>query len=656
MTAERPDPRSVRVYLCGCGPLLADALDLDELAARAAEHDGVLNVARHPTLCSPDGQKWMEQDLASAGDCAVVMAGCSPREHQQTFMSVCARAGVNPYLLTIANIREQCAWVTPIKAQATRKAVKMIRAAVERARQLAPLEHKETPCRDEVLVVGGGVAGLTAADLLASAGRHVILVERSPVLGGRSALLANVFPSGECASCMMSPLIDEALHHDHVETLMSSEVVEVLGYAGNFTVRIRRRARHVDVSGCMGCRSCHEACPVSVPNENDDGLSQRKAAYLPYEGALPHASVIDEEACVRFHGQPCDACERACPMGNIDLSEREEVVERKVAAILLATGASSLPFSSAAPMDGVVPWTAVERMLSSAGPTAGRILTPTGAVPRRIALLACGDEGGSGATGACSSLRALTLDKLAGQLRDAAPACEVVQFSFEGSSCAVSPTNGIGRINLSHSDRVSIVDRGAGLRIRVGRDAGVEELEFDMVVVAPPLRGSAGVGDLCKMLRIGVDPEDFVIADHEHLRPFRTRVEGVMVAGSAGGPSDIRTAAAQGAAAAGAVLSGFIPGRMLALEPACAEVRSELCGGCHTCVVTCPFGAVQFDGSERVAKVDGLLCRGCGACVSGCPTHAMVNHHFDEGQMAAELSAYSAPRGGQDRQDAEAEE
>ncbi|MFC1853341.1 FAD-dependent oxidoreductase, partial [candidate division CSSED10-310 bacterium] len=166
---------------------------------------------------------------------------------------------------------------------ATEKADSIIRAAIFRCLHQVALSEKEIECLTDVLIVGSGVAGLTAAYLLAEAGRRVYLVEKRPAVGGTAVLLGDVFPNLECASCMLEPLMDDVLHHPLIEVLPYSEVTEILGYFGNFQVSIKRKARHVSEDGCFGCRTCHDVCPVQVPNqEYDFGLSKRKAIYIPY--------------------------------------------------------------------------------------------------------------------------------------------------------------------------------------------------------------------------------------------------------------------------------------------------------------------------------------------------------------------------------------
>ncbi len=303
-----PDTTKTVVFLCECGPIIKDLVDLDSLRQSVSELGDVGAVERYPTLCSADGKKWLAEKMREHDGLRPVFAACSPREHVETLAEACVEAGVNPYITGRANVREQCAWVTNDRAAATRKAEHLIEAAIARALENAPLIAPEIECDTGVLVVGSGVAGMTAALLLGDAGRRVTVVEREPVIGGKTVLLDELYPDMDCAPCLLEPLMDRILHHPNIEVLLSSEVEGVLGYLGNYTVRIARRARHVSIEGCYGCGSCADACPVEVADPINGGLSTRKAIHIPYAGCLPHASVIDTGACLHFNGGECEAC------------------------------------------------------------------------------------------------------------------------------------------------------------------------------------------------------------------------------------------------------------------------------------------------------------------------------------------------------------
>ena len=563
MPEMESDKRKVRLYLCECGPIIKEALDLESLAQRLDMEESVEEVITYPTLCSEEGRQWMAREIAEHPDCRVVVAGCSPREHGATFMEVCRKAEFNPYLLAMANVREQCAWVTPDREKATDKAEKMIHAAVARVREQQPLDEKEIDCSTDALVIGSGVAGLTAARRLADGGRRVYLVEKSPAVGGRAALLGDVFPDLECASCMLEPLMDDVLHHPNIECFTYSEVEEVLGFFGNYTVKIRGKARHVDLDACYGCGSCHAVCPEESRNEFDAGFSLRKAIHIPYMGALPNASLVDEASCRHFKGEECSACVEACPFGNVNLDTTDEVTERQVGAIVIATGAEPCLHGDVDSIPRVLTSMALERLINASGPTGGEIRLPwADAMPRSIALIHCIDENGRGPVEACSKICCLSFAKYVHQISEKLPGCTIHQVMGD---CSVGGTGfreffkaavgkqGRNLISLGPADRILGFSEGDdSVIVRYTKDGAEEELHADFAVVAPPLRGREDSDELGEILRLERSSEGFFLEDHPLLRPFRTRVDGVYVAGSAQGPKTIGESTAHGAAAAAA--------------------------------------------------------------------------------------------------------
>jgi len=657
------------LFLCRCGPNIAEAIDLDRVASAIGSTMEVASVETHDILCSPDGQQWLQRRLRRGGLHPVVVAGCSPREHLETFRGVCREAGRNPHLLAMANIREQCGWVTPDRTAATDKAIRLVRAAIRRATLLEPLEEQQVDCNPDVLIIGSGVAGLQAARLLAGAGRHVILVERSPSIGGRGPRLADLYPEMECASCVLEGLLDEVLHHPLVEVLTCAELTRLAGAHGQFSATIRRAPRGVDEAACFGCPQCIEACPVSAPSELEEGLATRRAIYLSYPGALPNVPVVDRSTCLHFRGDPCDACARACPFGAIDLDQTETFVTREVGAVLVATGAELADLASTWGPDlpGVYTTMALERMLNSSGPTAGKVLLPDGRRPASVALVHCAGAPDGTRMGACSVVCCMAMAKYAQQLAQKLPETTIHELLWERSTpgkgylefASASRAAAHGRlkpIRLEPTERVSVeqarISQGSGagsrrrrttpnlvLRFRSGgKGPARRPLRVEMVVLAPPLSPSASTDRLAHLIGVEVGQGGFVLEPGPKVAPYQSSVDGILVAGCATGPKDIRAASAEGAAAAGRALSSLVPGRKLELEPYRAAIDPEHCSGCKTCVVVCPFGAVRFDPELRVAQVEQRLCQGCGSCAARCPVGVATAPGFTDGQLLAEIA------------------
>ncbi len=210
----------IGVYICSCGTNISDNLDLDHLREFSAGLDDVNYVKTHRLLCSEEGKNFLSNDIIEEKPDRIVIAACSPKEHEKTFRSILRRVGFNPYLFQMVNIREQVAWSTSDKIKATEKAKAYLRAAIKRVCLQEPLEKKEMECNTDVLIIGAGPAGMEAALLLANAGRRVYLVEKNSFLGGRVARYEEVFPKMECASCMLEPMMDEVLHHENIELFL----------------------------------------------------------------------------------------------------------------------------------------------------------------------------------------------------------------------------------------------------------------------------------------------------------------------------------------------------------------------------------------------------------------------------------------------------
>ncbi len=250
----------IGVYVCHCGTNIAGTVDVQETVRFASGLRGVAASRDYKYMCSDPGQAMIKQDIQDLGLNRVVVASCSPLMHEVTFRRACAQAGLNPFLFQMANIREHCSWVTEDRTAATRKAKQLIAAAVWRVALQEPLEVKEVPVNPATLVVGGGIAGIEAALRIASSGKQVYLVEREPSIGGHMSQFDKTFPTLDCAACILTPKMVTVGQNPLIKLLTFSEVVEVSGYVGNFTVKIRKKQRYVDLSKCTGCGICWEVC------------------------------------------------------------------------------------------------------------------------------------------------------------------------------------------------------------------------------------------------------------------------------------------------------------------------------------------------------------------------------------------------------------
>jgi heterodisulfide reductase subunit A len=655
LTETRPTCETenrIGVYLCECGTNIKHSVRMQELSDCAESIEDVVIVRTCGTLCSPAGRELLAIDVREHSLSKVVIAACSPKEHEPTFRGVLDSAGLNSFSLQMANIREQIAWVVRNKVVATEKAKAAIRAAVKRVRHHEALATKQVDCRTDVLVLGAGVAGISAAVTLAQKNRTVYLVEKLPFIGGKAALYEGLFPSMKCASCLLAPYLDEVLHNDRIKILLDTELNEILGSYGNFSVRATRRARSVDHDACIGCGACSEACPVSVENQYNYGLNNRTAIYVPYAGALPNVPIVDRHSCLQFRGEECLLCQAACPFHAIDLSQEDDSVEFNVGAVVLATGFDLLDPAKFTQygygtVDNVLTSLEFERMLNSNGPTGGEILLRDGCPPRKLAIVHCVGSKTTARSGYCSAVCCAYSLKLAALAREKLPEASIVDISID--LCLSGKENLQLRdhftadpktqsLRLATPDSVDI--RNADENIIVGYlDASGRPASFDcdMVVLAPAIKPSKDAAAVAELADIPQDSHGFFAPEDGIMAPVSTPRKGFHIAGCCAGPKDISNSVAQGQAAAGQILSSLIPGDKIDVEPMGAEVSPDLCSGCGLCVADCPFRALTLDPVSGHIGISEALCRGCGTCAATCPSSAIRAKHFTVEQISAEI-------------------
>ncbi len=644
----------IGVYICECGPNIKDAMDIDEVVKFAQGLENVVLAKPFGLLCSEEGKAVISSEIKKQNLTRVVFAACSPKEHEITFKGILRNAGLNPFLLQVANIREHCAWVIKDKSLATDKAKAMIKAAVLRVVHHEPLETKEIECRPDVLVVGAGMAGISAALTLAQRNREVYLVEKLPCIGGKVALYEDVFPTLECASCVLDPVADEILHHEQIKILTYSEVEEVLGFYGNFVVKVNKRARFVDAATCIGCEACFDVCPVKVRNEYNEGLDERRAIYIPYAGALPNVAVIDKEHCLRWQGEACTACQEACAFGCINYEETDQVEELKVGAIVLATGFDIFdprhaPQYGYGKIENVYTSLEFERLVNPTGPTEGKIELKNGQTPEKIALVHCVGSRTSNFNEHCSGVCCMYLLKFAHQAARKLPGVSITQLYSDlclpGKESQrffgrVSGENGPEFLHMKEPDSIEIAEEDGKILIEyVDVHGRSDTVTSDMVVLAPAIEGARDARGLAHVFDISQGEGGFFVEENPSIAPVSTVRDGVFIAGCAQGPKDIQSSVADGQAAAGRILSRLIPGEKLVLEAITAEVDTSLCSGCKICIALCPYKAITYDEIGKHVTINEILCRGCGVCPAGCPSGAIKANHFTDAQISAEIQA-----------------
>ncbi len=592
MVLNPKDPR-VGVFVCHCGHNIAGVVDVERVACEATELPGVVVGEVDLFCCSEPGQQKIREAIKSHDLDRVVVAACSPRLHGTTFMRVAEDAGLNPYLIRMTNIREQVSWVhTHLGDAATDKASELLRMAVSRVKLAEPLKKRRVKVRGEGVVVGGGVAGLTAALRMADAGARVVLVEREFHLGGRLKNSQVLLPGMEKTRCVLSPLISRAVAHPNIRVMTGAQVREATGSVGNFTLSI-------EVSG---------------------------------------------RAMSQGPGNPS-------PKNLADVESEDSLIDVETAAVVLATGFTSFdpagdPRYPFAELADVVTTVQVEEMLNSEGPAARGLVRPSdGKSPKRVAFIQCVGSREEEGNRYCSKVCCLVTMKQARMILDRVPDASIhvhhrdVRVVKKGGEEFYRGLREAGVIFLRGPVKDVAADPSGVLRITSeAEDAGsLLVTEADLVVLSVGMEPSTGSEELRSVFKIPRGDDGFFLEAHPKLRPLETVVDGVFLAGACQGPRDASEAATSGAGAAGKALT-ILKKDILTLDARVAVIDEDLCIGCGVCATECPFGAVALfeEGEEEKARVNRDVCKGCGVCSGACPSGAAVSLGFTDQELMAE--------------------
>jgi heterodisulfide reductase subunit A len=642
--------KKIGVYICHCGTNIAATVDVQELARFAGTLPGVRVARDYRYLCSDPGQDLIKNDIRDLSIDRVVVAACSPRMHEVTFRNAVSSEGLNPYFLNIANIREQCSWVHKDREKATDKAKQLLRAAVARVLRQEALTARKVEIKPSALVVGAGIAGIQAALTMANEGMKVALIERAPYIGGHMAQLDKTFPTLDCASCIFTPKTVEVARNKNIELFICSDVLEVKGHVGNFRVTIKKHPTYVDSNRCTGCGDCVEACVLKkgVPSEFEESMARRRAIYIAFPQAVPLKAVVDKESCLFLSKGKCKkSCVEACKAEAIDFEQKEEVVEREVGSIILATGYDLydphlLPQYGYGTNENVITNLQFERLASPSGPTQGEVLLQDGSVPKGIAFLHCIGSRDENANLYCSRVCCMASMKQAHLAKEKTGA-EIYEFYID--------INAFGKGYQEFYKRVReegiyfIRGKGSEIFKRDGRLVVAAEdtmlgtpveIPVDMVVLGTGLTARNDAEKVAQVLGISQSADRFFMEAHPKLRPVATNVDGIFLAGCCQGPKDIPDTVAQASAAAAEAMSLSAQGE-IEVEPTTATINPDLCAGCKLCIEICPYSAIDFLDAKGISVVNEALCKGCGACTAICPSKAASQNHFTQDQVLSEV-------------------
>ena len=656
----------IGVFICWCGSNIAATVDVEKVAEVIKSEPGVVYSANYQYMCSENGQQLIKQAIKEHNLTGIVVGACSPRMHEATFRKAAEAAGLNPYMVEIANIREHCSWIHKDMDEATEKAVILVRTAIAKVKLNAPLMAGESPVVKRALVIGGGIAGIQAALDIADAGFEVDIVEKNATIGGRMAQIDKTFPTLDCSACILTPKMVDCAQHEKIDILSYSEVEDVKGFVGNFNVKIRRKARYVDENKCTGCKLCMEKCPSKKGlNTFNMGLNTRTAIHIPFAQAIPNVAVIDAEQCIKMKTGKCGICQKFCDVGAIDFEQKDTFIEREYGAIVVATGFKPIEltaFNEYGYSDNkdVITSLELERLMNAAGPTNGVLLRPSdGEHPKVITFIQCVGSRDTSGCGKpyCSKICCMYTAKHAMLIREKYPDTEVHVFyidvrtpgkNYDEFFRRAVEQYGVdyikGMVGKVYNENGKLMVQGSNLI-----DNEQITIESDLVVLAAAIEPEPSVRKIATLLTASIDTNNFLTESHAKLRPVESPTAGVYLAGVCQGPKDIPETVSQASACAAKVI-GLLVKDKLKTNPCVASPDENMCNGCSQCANVCAYGAITYVDKEfrlgggkteirRVASVNPAVCQGCGACTVTCPSGAMDLKGFSSKQIMSEVEA-----------------
>jgi len=657
----------IGVFTCHCGENIGGIVDCGKVAELSKAIPGVVHSVDYKYMCSDPGQTIIKEAIKEHHLDGVVVAACSPRMHESTFRKTVSEAGLNPYLCEMANLREHCSWVHEKNEATTQKAADLVRGLVEKVKHDTPLTAIKVPVTKTALVVGAGVAGIQVALDIANAGHQVVLVEKSPSIGGHMSQLSETFPTLDCSQCILTPRMVEAAQHPNIKLMTYSEVEKVDGFIGNFKVTVRKKAKKVDEKLCTGCGLCITKCPnKKIPDEFNEGLSTRPAIYVPFPQAVPNKPTIDTANCTYFKNGKCGVCSKVCPTGAIRYDQEDELISLEIGAIVMATGfklmkTDQFPEYGYGKYADVIDGMQFERLASASGPTAGLIKRPSdGKEPQTVVFLACsGSRDRAKGVPYCSKICCMYTAKHAMLYKHKVHSGQAHVFymdiraagkdydEFVRRAIEEDETKYIrGRVSRIYEEDGQLIVKGADTLM----NGEPVEIRADMVVLATAVQSQDRSEELAQTLHISYDKYGFFAEAHPKLRPVETNTAGIFLAGACQAPRDIPETVAQ-ASAAGAKVAALFSQDELTREPIVATVNRQApplfstCTGCFLCQSACPYQAIESeeikDRSGKVlktlARINPGLCQGCGTCVAVCRTKAIDLQGFSNEQIFAQL-------------------
>ncbi len=627
------------VFICRCGGNISGTVKCEDVRDAVKGMEGVKTAQVTDFLCSKPGLQLIRNAIKNKKLDRIIVACCSPHMHEKMFQNVIEEEGVNRYQMVHVNLREHCSWIHD--KGATEKAISLVKGGIKRAQSLEPLKDKEIEVNKAVMVIGGGVAGITAALQLSEAGFNVNLVERNTSIGGKMSQLSKTFPTLDCSPCILSPRMAEVENTPNITLYTISEVKGLSGGPGNFNVKIKVKSRGVDIDKCLKCGRCSQVCPTEVPSEFEEGMYPRKAIYLPFPQAVPSSYVVDFEHCIA-----CQACVNACPVGAINLDDEEKDVDVEVGSIIVATGfdlISDEKLKSYRPdHPQVINAMQVERLIENEL-TEGKVLnTPSGDRVKSLAYILCaGSRDPHRGVSYCSSICCPYTVKQAILLKKFLPYLKIYIYytdmrmtgrGFE-DFYREAREKGIIFIHGKPGDLTPLPDGGIQVIVEDLDTGLLTKNVVDIAVLSSAMVPSQGTTELANKLGIALGEDLFIASKHVKLDPISTLKEGIYAAGVATGTKDIHDSVIDARAATSHV-TNFLGEGKLKLDPF-KPIHVGECDHCGLCIDACNRNAINLENEGPVIEL--VSCNGCGACVAVCEKGSLLLPNYTKKAILGEL-------------------
>jgi heterodisulfide reductase subunit A len=622
------------------GDTLNEKLNLDELEGYVKGLDNVQDIFKLPIINRNNFRETIEEARTHGEIDRIIVSTGSRTRIEDPLRNVMKELGLDSNLLTLVNIREQCALVHNDKIKATEKAKRLMKIAHIKSELSTRLEEKKIQRFNEVLVIGGGVSGIHASLDLAKQGIQVHLVEREPTIGGMMPLLGRTFPEDSCAVCIGGPKMADILNEQNIILHDYTEIDSVTKLPVGYKVKIKKKPRYINSDACVACGQCTEVCPVEIPDPLEGNFSNRKAIYIPHEQAIPRKHLIDPENCLYLKEGTCGLCERTCPNNAIDFDQENNFEDIYVGGVIVATGIENFDptpyprFGYSHPE--VLDQYQLARLLDGEGPTAGELIHPIKeGKPRHVIMIQCAGSRDPEINPYCSRYCCMAAIKHAEEIKLHQGADIDVTIIYKdiraGGKFYEELYNrvqdlGVNFVQGDFTQVTKIEDGNLVVQYQDSKDR-IKSITGDLIVLSTGMIPTTGSKELAEKLGLELDKYGFYAEVDPKVGSVITKKPGIYIAGAGHSPKDIPESVTQANAAA--MMTGLhLMKKINAVKPDLAPtVDEDACGRCGICVSICPYDAPNLP-PEGAVEIDKDLCQACGLCIASCPTKALENPNY----------------------------